>query len=220
MIDVTELIAESKLTGNYFAPQTYVRGDFESGLIENRQGSRLLAVPDTLLRGLYLGLNSELGSASGAVLYNCGCKWGKNFFRRFSEEVSSYYEKPLVELETIELIECLKQCWQAHGWGLLEANFDDYQQGFLTIRVTHSAFAGEIVDPQQPSCFLEAGLLSAFFSELSAVNLHCVQTECESLGASSNLFILGLAQRLKAAESMVAKGQTHTAIMQTLTANK
>ena len=219
MIDVADLISESKIPGNYFAPKTYVRGDFESGLIENRQGKRLLALPETLLQGLYNGLAAELGSASGLVLYNCGRKWGKNFFRRFSEEVSSYYERPVAELETIELIQCLKQCWQAHGWGLLEPNFDDYQQGFLTIQTTHSAFAKAIADSKQPNCFVEAGLLSAFFSELSATDLHCVQTECESLGANSNLFILGLAKRLKAAENMVAQGQTHTAIIQSLTAN-
>ncbi|MEL6930698.1 MAG: V4R domain-containing protein [Cyanobacteria bacterium J06600_6] len=219
MIDVTDLISEFKIPGNYFAPQTYVRGDFESGLIENRQGNRLLALPDTFIQGLYQGLSSELGSASGLVLYNCGRKWGKNFFRRFSEEVSSYYEQPVVELEMIELIQCLKQCWKAHGWGLLEPNFEDYQRGFLTIQVTHSAFVEAIADPQEPSCFIEAGLLSAFFSELSATELHCVQTECESLGASSNLFILGLAKRLQTAEAMVAQGQKHTAIIQSLTAN-
>ena len=219
MIDVADLISEPKIPGNYFAPKTYVCGDFESGLIENRQGMRLLALPDTLIRGLYAGLTSELGSASGLVLYNCGRKWGKNFFRRFSEEVSSYYERPIVELETIELIQCLKQCWKAHGWGLLEPNFDDYQQGFLTIQVTNSAFVSAIADPQQPSCFIEAGLLSAFFSELAATELYCLQTECESLGANTNRFILGLAKRLKQAESMVAAGQTHTAIIQSLTAN-
>jgi len=220
MIDVADLISESKIPGNYFAPKTYVQGDFESGLIENRQGKRLLALPDTLIRGLYNGLNAELGSATGLVLYNCGRKWGKNFFRRFSEEVSSYYEKPVAELEMIELIQCLKQCWKAHGWGLLDPNFDDYEQGFLTIQVTHSAFAEAIPDPQQPSCFIEAGLLSAFFSELSATDLHCVQTECESLGASSNRFVLGTVKRVTPAEAMVAKKQTHTAIMQSLTANQ
>lgn len=220
MIDVADLISESKIPGNYFAPKTYVRGDFESGLIENRQGKRLLALPDTLIRGLYSGLAAELGSASGLVLYNCGRKWGKNFFRRFSEEVCSYYDKPVDKLEMIELVQCLKQCWKAHGWGLLEPNFDDYQQGFLTVKLTHSAFAHTTADAQEPSCFIEAGLLSAFFSELSATELHCVQTECESMGASSNRFVLGIAKRVKPAEAMVAKKQTHTAIMQSLTANQ
>ena len=220
MINVDDLISQSRIPGNYFASDAYVRGDFESGLIENRQGGRLLALPDTLLQGLYKGLADELGSATGVVLYNCGKKWGKNFFRRFSEEVSSYYERDVADLEMIELIQCLKQCWKAHGWGLIEPGFNNYQEGFLEVEVTHSAFANTVSEPEQPSCFIEAGLLSAFFSELSGTELRCVQTTCESLGADSNQFILGLAERLEPAEAMVAKGQTHTAIMQSLGANQ
>ena len=220
MINVADLISESKIPGNYFAPRTYVQGDFESGLIENRQGRRLLALPNTLLQGLYHGLAAELGSATGVVLYNCGYKWGKNFFRRFSEEVSSYYEKSVADMEMIELIQCLKQCWKAHGWGIIQPNFDSYQQGFLVLEVTNSGFIQGTESNEQPSCFIEAGLLAAFFSELSGTELFCVQTACESLGASSNLFILGLAKRLKPAEKMVEQGQTHAAILQSLTANQ
>jgi len=220
MIDVTELISESKIPGNYFAPRAYVRGDFESGLIENRQGGRLLAMPTALLKGLYRGLNSELGSATGVVLYNCGYKWGKNFFRRFSEEVGSYYKQPVADMEMIELIQCLKQCWKAHGWGIIEPNFNHYQQGFLLVEVTNSGFVLDNEAAERPSCFIEAGLLGAFFSELSGTELFCVQTACESLGSSSNLFILGLAKRLKEAETMVQQGQTHAAIVQSLTTNQ
>jgi uncharacterized protein len=220
MINVADLIAEANIPGNYFAPKTYLQGDFESGLIENRQGRRLLALPDTFMHGLYAGLNAQLGSASGLVLYNCGRKWGKNFFRRFCEEVSSYYQQPIEEMEMIELIQCLKQCWKAHGWGIIEPNFDRYQQGLLVIQVTNSSFAAAIASPNKPGCFIEAGLLSAFFSELSRTDLQCVQTACESLGESSNWFILGLPKRLQKASEMVEQGQTHTAILQSLETNK
>ncbi len=197
-----------------------MQGDFESGLIENRQGRRLLALPDTFLKGLYRGLASEVGPAAGMVLYNCGCKWGKNFFRRFSEEVSNYYQKPVEQMEMIELVQCLKQCWKAHGWGIIEPIFDSYQQGFLVVEIEQSAFANTVESPQKPSCYVEAGLLSAFFSELSGTNLHCIQTSCESLGASSNQFILSLATRLKPAEAMVEEGKSHSVIMQSLCKNK
>lgn len=219
MISIADLIKESTFSSNYFAPDAYVEGDFESGLIENRQGKRLLALPDTLLKGIYSALVSEVGSAAGVVLYNCGSKWGKNFYRRFSEEVSSYYQKPISDMEMIELVQCLKQCWKAHGWGTIDLNCDYYQQGFLVVRIEQSAFAGVAESSDRPNCFIEAGLLAAFFSELSGTNLHCVQTCCESLGANSNLFILGLAQRLKPVETMLEQGQNHAAIMQRLCSN-
>ena len=219
MISVADLIEESTFSGNYFASDVYVRGDFESGLIENRLGKRLLALPNTLLKGIYSALVSEVGPAAGMVLYNCGSNWGKNFYRRFSEEISNYYQKPVSDMEMIQLVQCLKQCWKAHGWGTLELNCDYYQQGFLIVEIQHSAFASVAQSSERPSCFLEAGLLSAFFSQLSGTNLDCVQTACESLGANSNLFVLGLAQRLKPAETMIEEGESHSAILQRLCSN-
>ncbi len=172
MINVADLIKESTFSGNYFAPDTYVEGDFESGLIENRQGKRLLALPNALLKSIYSALVSEVGSSAGLVLYNCGIHWGKNFYRRFSEEVSNYYQKPISDLEMIELVQCLKQCWKAHGWGTIELNCEYYQQGFLVVQVKQSPFADFAESSEQPNCFIEAGLLAAFFSELSGTNLH------------------------------------------------
>jgi predicted hydrocarbon binding protein len=116
----------------------------------------------------------------------------------------------------IELVQCLKQCWKAHGWGTIDFNFDHYPQGFLVVKIKQSAFASVVESPKKPTCFLEAGLLAAFFSELSGTKLHCLQTACESLGANSNLFILGLASRLKPIESMVEQGKSHGVIMQNL----
>lgn len=219
MINVADLISESSLSGNYFTPEAYVQGDFESGLIENRQGGRLLALPETLIKSLYNALTSEVGPAAGMVLYNCGSKWGKSFFRRFCEEVNNYYQRSVAEMEMIELIQCLKQCWKAHGWGIIEPNFDYYQQGFLVVEIRGSIFADTIESSQEPSCYVEAGLLSAFFSELSQTKLQCIQTSCESLGADSNMFILGLAKRLKPAREMLDKKQSHAAIMQSLCQN-
>ena len=216
MINVADLISDSALPGNYFAPDTYVQGDFESGLIENRQGKRLLALPNTLLKGLYGGLTSEVGSAAGTVLFSCGSKWGKNFFRRFSEEIESYYQKPIASMEMIELVLCLKECWKAHGWGMIEPNFDHYHQGFLVIEIKQSAFVSMVESAEKPSCYVEAGLLSAFFSELSRTSLHCIQTSCESLGANSNMFVLGLMKRLKPVEAMVDQKINHNTIMQRL----
>ena len=219
MIDITDLIKESTFSGNYFAPDVYAVGDFESGLIENRQGKRLLALPDTLLKSIYTALISEVGSAAGIVLYKCGSSWGKNFYRRFAEEISNHYQKSIADMDMIELVQCLKQCWKAHGWGILNLNCDYYQQGFLVVGIKESPFAGAGESNEKPNCFLEAGLLAAFFSELSGTKLECIQTACESLGANSNMFVLGLKQRLKPVETMVDKAQSHEIIMQRLCSN-
>ena len=217
MIEISKLVKDEALRGNYFASNAYVKGDFEFGLIENRQGARLIALPEVLLQAIDVSLKDELGSAAGIVLFNCGRWWGKNFYRRFEAELSSYYGKPLAQMEMVELLQSLKQCWQTHGWGILNLEMDYYQQGFLVIEVQNSAFAETAKAEKQPQCFLEAGIFSAFFSALTGRNLHCVQTSCESLGAETNYFVVGLQERLKPVEDWLAENQNHETIMKRLT---
>ena len=221
MINVADLLQEGqRLPGNYFATNAYIKGDFESGLIENRRGDRLLALPETLIQAIYAGLEKETGQAAGAVLFNCGRWWGKNFYARFVEEVSDYYAKTLAEMEMVELLQCLKQCWKIHGWGTFDLDVSYYQQGFLVAKIKNSPFAQEAPQGNKPACFLEAGILSAFFSQLTGRQLHCIQTSCESLGADCNNFVLGLPQRLKVAEAWLEEEQDHETILERLCKSK
>jgi hypothetical protein len=219
MISVENLLKEP-LPANYFAPDIYLQGDFESGLLENRSGDRLIALPEILLEAIYKGLEEEVGSAAGLVLFQCGHWWGKTFYRRFAEQVSDYYGKSLGQMEMVELLQCLKQSWKTHGWGTLDLDMTYYQQGFLVVKVGNSAFpqAGPTIG--RPMCFTEAGILSAFFSQLTGRDLHCVQTSCESMGAECNHFVLGLSDRIKPAEAWLEEGQDHPTIMERLCASK
>jgi predicted hydrocarbon binding protein len=214
MIAVADLLKEnSRLPGNFFAHDAYVQGDIELGLLNNRQGSRLLAVPAPLLDALYAGLNNEVGPSTGLVLFQFGYQWGKSFYRRFASEVSDYYGQPLAQMEMLQLVQCLQQCWKTCGWGTIELDFDYYEQGFLLVSVKNSAFAQVRLSADRPQCFTEAGLLSAFFSQLTGQGLHCVQTACESMGATTNQFILGLTDRVKVVEAWLQEKQDHETIM-------
>nr|WP_246841510.1 V4R domain-containing protein [Chroococcidiopsis sp. TS-821] len=214
MISVADLVKDKYLPSNYFAANAYIKGDFESGLIENRRGDRLLALPETFLKAIYLGLEKEIGQASGIVLANCGRWWGKNFYVRFVQEISEYYGKTLAEMEMVEFLQCLKQCWKTHGWGTFDLDVSYYQYGFLVVKTTNSPFAAVAPQSDQPICYVEAGILSAFFSQLTGRELDCVQTACESLGSDCNYFVLGLAHRLKPVTAWL--GQDHATIMQQL----
>ncbi len=221
MISVANLLQEEHLPGNYFAESAYLKGDFEAGLIENRRGDRAIALPETLIKAIYAGLDNELGQASSVVLFNCGRWWGKNFYGRFVEEVSEYYGKPIAQLDMIELLGCLKQCWKTNGWGTFDLDVSYYQQGFLILKVTNSAFA-ELApkDKNKPVCHLEAGIFTSFFTQLTGQELHCIQTACESQGEDSNYFIVGLKERLKTAQAWLEEGQDHRTIMKRLCENK
>ena len=219
MISVADLLTNNQLPSNYFAAETYVRSELELGLLENRRGDRLLAMPETLVQAIYSGLDKETGQASRLVLYNCGRWWGKNFYARFCEELTDYYKTPIADMAMGEFIQYLQQCWIVHGWGKFNIDRTASHQGFLTIETWNSPFAAHAPKSDRPICFLDAGIFSTFFSQLSGRELDCIQTTCESLGADRNRFILGLAERLKPAEAMVEKQLPHEEIIQKLTDN-
>ena len=218
MISITDLLIDNRIPSDYFANEFYVKGDLELGLLENRQGHRLLAIPATLIRGIYAGLNQETGQATGMVLFNCGRWWGKNFYARFCEEITDYYRVPVADMTMVEFMHCLRQCWATHGWGQLDLDQTYQHKGFLVVSVTHSPFANEAENTTQPVCALEAGVLSVFFSQLTNRDLHCVQTTCESMGADCNRFVLGLPKRVSPAEALVSQGLEHKVIMEKLCA--
>ena len=213
---VADLLADSNLTANYFASDVYVHGTLELGLLENRRGDRLLALPETLIRAIYAGLDNETGQASMLVLYNCGRWWGKNFHIRFCEELTDYYNRPIASLSMAEFIQALQQCWLTHGWGQISLDPTYRPQGFLVVKTRGSAFVEYAPKLERPVGFLEMGALQSLFSEFSGQTLHCVQTACESLGAEENCFVLGLEERLAIAEAGVKKHLSHPDIMDLL----
>lgn len=215
MISVADLLTNDRIPGNYFAFDVYVRGDLEMGLLENRQGDRLLALPETLIQAIYSGLDKETGQATRLVLFNCGRWWGKSFYIRFCEQLSDYYNAAISDMPMVEFLQSLQQCWVTHGWGKLEIDQTYQPRGFLVIKTWNSPFAKQAPNWKQPACYLEAGVLSSFFSNLTGRELHCVQTTCESTGADCNRFVLGLPKRLEPAETMVTN-LDHDAIMQEL----
>ncbi|WP_107668256.1 V4R domain-containing protein [Cyanothece sp. BG0011] len=220
MIDVANLVEESSVKGNYFSHDVYLQGDFEFGLLENRSGSRLLALPQPLLEALYVTLEDELGAGSSVALFSCGRWWGKNFYQRFADELGEYYGKPLAEIEMIQFIQSLKQCWKTHGWGTLDIDLKYYQNGFLIPKIVNSPFAQFAPKNLRFMCFLEAGILSAFFSQLTGEDLDCIQTNCESMGANSNRFVIGLAERIKPIKTWLEEGYNHETIMELLCRNQ
>jgi predicted hydrocarbon binding protein len=215
MISVADLLTNDRIPGNYFAFDVYVRSDLEMGLLENRQGDRLLALPETLIQAIYSGLDKETGQATRLVLFNCGRWWGKSFYIRFCEQLTEYYNTAISDMPMIEFLQSLQQCWISHGWGKLDLDQTYQSRGFLVVKTWNSPFAKHAPNWKQPGCYLEAGVLSAFFSNLTGRELHCVQTTCESMGADCNRFVLGLPKRLESAETMVTN-LDHDAIMQQL----
>ena len=97
MINIADLLKQPRIPGNYFASDAYVRGDLELGLLENRRGDRLIALPQTLIQAIYIGLEQETGQASRLVLFNCGRWWGKTstcvFVKKSANTTANQFRK-------------------------------------------------------------------------------------------------------------------------------
>lgn len=213
MISIADLLTSDRLPANYYASNVYVRDDLEMGLLESRRGDRLLALPQTLLQAIHTGLTRETGQASKLVLFNCGRWWGKNFYSRFRDELTDYYETPLSDMVMADFLQALKQCWITYGWGKMDLDQSYHHRGFLVIQTWNSPFANQAPATGLPVCFLEAGILAAFFSQLSGKELYCIQTSCESMDADCNRFVIGLRQRLEPAEALIENHLDHESIM-------
>jgi predicted hydrocarbon binding protein len=214
MISVADLIKENRVPSNFFDYNAYVKGDLEIGLLENRRGDRLIAVPNTLISSLYAGLAKETGQASRLVLFNCGKWWGKNFYTRFTESLEEYYSQSLAEMDMITFIQSLKECCLTHGWGKFEFDPQHQAQGFILVKTYNSPYVQVIAGNTLPTGYLEAGILTSFFTRLTGRELLAVQTTCESLGASYNTYIIGLPERLQIVDSFLAEGLAHEIILQ------
>jgi uncharacterized protein len=214
MISVADLIKENRVPSNFFDYNAYVKGDLEIGLLENRRGDRLIAIPDTLISSLYAGLAKETGQASRLVLFNCGKWWGKNFYTRFTESLEEYYSQSLAEMDMITFIQSLKECWLTHGWGKFEFDPEYQAQGFVFVKTYNSPYVRAIAGNTLPTGYLEAGILTSFFTRLTGRELLAVQTTCESLGANCNTYIIGLSARLQIVDSFLAEGLTHETILE------
>ncbi len=226
MTTLQELLQDRVLPGHCFTPTYYIRPDIHSGLLESRGGYRLAAFPEALVRAMYSGLRYETGQATRVILYNCGRDWGQEFFERFEEELSQYRGEPLGDMPIGILIDSLTDLWATHGWGRLQLHFEHSDRGVVEATVFNSGFAKaalaslpEETKPDEPSCYMEAGVLASVFSALSGRALSCVQTTCESLGADRNRFIITTAERLQSCADWIRKGMSHAEIVDKLIAN-
>lgn len=215
MIDVAEILGNPPIQGNVFSPDTYVNGETELGLIENRFGSRLVALPETLLKAINTTLEYEVGGAKTLIQQQYGRWWGRTFYRRFQTEVQSYYGKPLNELTMIDLIQCLQQCWISYGWGTISINVDAHQQGYLVAILSNPASMLSPSADGETCCAVEAGFLSGFFSQLTEQDLSAL--EIPSLQEESIFyFVLGLPERLKPISALAEEGHDFSTIMERL----
>jgi|GEM_PF-1121331 len=216
-----------RIPGNYFTPRTYIRSNAATGLLSTRQGNRLLAVPDLLLRSIHKALRAEAGEAAPLALYTFGMAWGSSFYDRLSAEVESYYDRPIPQMNAVEFLVMMRQIWAVHGLGCLTLDFSYRNLGLIQVTTENSALrlgtelsvkAGQLL-----SHHLEAGFIAAWFSRWAGKNIRACATDLESCAESETettevpkltKFLVGLAPQIEQTEIWVKQGISSAEILQ------
>lgn len=204
--------------GNFYAEGSYAKTNVAKGVTRNRVGTRLCALTEDFLLGMNQAITDECGPAAAAVFKSCGKKWGALQARRFEQEMSEFYGKPLHEFSMATFQACLVEMFSHHGWGKLHLDLTHYGQGLLIAELHGAIMADLLKQAEQPADALFAGIFGGFFGQLTGEALDCVQTTCTACGASSSQFIIGLADRLAGVEGWLAQGQTHADVVAALAA--
>ncbi|HAC65488.1 MAG TPA: 4-vinyl reductase [Cyanothece sp. UBA12306] len=180
----------------------------DTGSIIDWNESRNILTSEDFIIGLIEGLEEEVGSAAGVVMYNIGKEWGKrdaDFFQKwfFSEYE---YEQPLKELNLAYVLEAWWWPFTAQGWGNWEVDMSSQKNGFMFVNIFDSAVARTLGDVGKPVCHIYAGLLAGFFTNLVKKELNSIEIQCYSMGETYCKFLIGKQDRIDAATFWLNEG--------------
>lgn len=214
-----------KLRGNYF-DDNYLSFDVRDGMLHNPSGTRLITLTEDFLLGFRKALLEETGQAHHVVFETCGRTWGENMVRRLEQELSSYYDAPFHTLPMSMFTLLLKDCWERHGWGELQIDWEaGFEQGLFAVRIVNPAFSGifgqqATPEPTAGEVFFDddvfTGMLAAFFSRFADRPLVCYQIGHQAEGPPTSWFITGVAERLTRVPDMVRSRKNPDEIYQQL----
>src|SRR5262245_33567396 len=125
-----------RLRGDYFAADA--RTDLAAGVARDRAGTRVLALPEELLRALDQTLTAECGPAAERVLKAAGRAWGQSYAERLERELNEYFGEPLAAAPVARFQAVLCSALGRLGWGQLTLDFRSFDQGLIVAEV-HNA---------------------------------------------------------------------------------
>ncbi len=190
------------IPANCFNPKSYLKSHPASGLLATRQGDRLIAIPEVLLRSIPKILRVEAGEASYLALYTFGDNWGKTFGDRMVQEMVNYYRQPILDTISTEFFVNVQAVWAVHGLGKPAFDFSLADKGLVVATIENSGIDnGKTVEATSShrSFSLEAGFLAGWFSRLAGKPLRACASNW-SQAPTSMQFLLGSSSHIESIE--------------------
>jgi uncharacterized protein len=217
----TSLSLESNISipANCFTPKGYVKSHPASGLLSTRNGDRLIAVPELLLRSIPKTLRAEAGEASYLALYTFGNHWGKTFCDRVMQDMVKYHRQPILNTIAAEFFVNVREAWAVHGLGKPSIDFRLAERGLLVVSIANSGIGGDAeieANATYRSFSLEAGFLAGWFSALTDKKLRACATNWSEAPASLELLVGSTAQIESIERSYLDRGMLTPDLLNTL----
>ncbi len=197
------------IPSNYFSPRAYIQSDPASGLLSNRRGTRLIAIPEMLIASIHETLLEEVGEAASMAFYTFGFSWGKSFYERARKEIEVYYQTAIAQINAPEFFAILQELWGVHGLGKIMVDFSNAKAGLLLVTIENSGLSKMDSNSESKSFSTEAGFLGGWFSALTHQDLSACATEWDcDLGRTQ--YLIAAKTQIAEIESNLQKGATNT----------
>ncbi|MDG2991689.1 4-vinyl reductase [Candidatus Synechococcus calcipolaris G9] len=193
---------------HHFSLKDFFEYDSSLGSITDWHQSRQVLVTEDFVIGLVQGLEEEVGSASGLVMYKVGEVWGQKDAQVFQKHFEQEYERELRRTALTFLLEAWWWPFVSEGWGNWEVDLTEQRNGFMFINIFDSVVARTLGDVGKPVCYLYAGLFAGFFTELIQKPLGCIEIQCYAMGETYCKFLVGKQDRIDAATFWQNEGAT------------
>jgi predicted hydrocarbon binding protein len=192
----------------HFSFDQFFSFNTQTGTITDWNESRNILAGEDFIIALIEGLEEEVGSSSGYVMYQIGKEWGVRDAKFFQDwfEKEYQYDKPLTEINLIYVLEAWWWPFTSQGWGNWEVDMSEQKNGFMFVNIFDSAVARTLGDVGKPVCHIYAGLMAGFFSSLIKKQLNCIEIQCYSMGETYCKFLLGKQDRIDAATFWQTEG--------------
>jgi predicted hydrocarbon binding protein len=183
-----------------------------AGEVRTADNKRVIVVTGELWNALSNSLAQRLSGELDDALYSAGQAWGSAAFSEFSEKVTTS-QRTLYHTRNMSLGD-FKQEFDSylvmHGWG----RFDIYEKYDLIFIDLMSSAQPELMGRQGTmTCSLMAGFFSGFFSELTGVELGCIELRCAATGAEKCTFVVADSAITASARKWLAKGRSFDEIV-------
>jgi len=204
---------------NYYTPEEFFRYSKDEGSIYLRDGQRASKVSEAFINGLHLGIEEEVGSGSGLVMYRCGQEWALQDMRRFNARMRQEFGGGKLDIWQMNP----RFIWECWWWPLTVAGFGgwtldlSFQDKDITmVEIRNSAVAKSMRMIGRPVCHLYAGLFAGAFSFYHRRDLQSIEVQCYAMGNDVCKFLISDEKRVNAVEFWRDEGASASQILENL----